>query len=368
MWPSQRPSIYSCGGSCSDSRRTNSRAGLNLRIFWGNNGNVFLFFLTDLAAVYHTTYYTSGYLVVTMSLLKLPPETVTQIFDYIGSSFYREDLGRLTVCKQWFEFARPACYKGITLSQETLRMLISSGDTKRLSPLKDNLETLDLKLRGYQVCIPTFYPQEYPQESNGLKAPAPNEAPTDNPIEAWIQVLDNDLAQLAMIAQQSRRLRILRIRAWSSSSPEPINSPEDYLSLPPMEALLSVKNLSVLVLDLSASFLVSSGKQGNSGHICPAIGALLCTLRTLHVRMRSICPDVLNPRDPNDNLCLSVVVINLSLTTDLPGITSAAHSRQCRPLGGGLFQLKADIQERAEALVTRMASPKTVRILTHSLP
>ncbi|KAH7019870.1 hypothetical protein EDB80DRAFT_701705 [Ilyonectria destructans] len=303
-----------------------------------------------------------------MSLLKLPPETLRQIFDYLGSSFYREDLGRLTVCKQWFEFAHPACYNSITLSQDTLRMLISSGDTKSPSPLKDNLETLDLKLRGYQASISTFYPQEYPQESNGLKAPAPNEAPTDNPVEAWIQVLDNDLAQLAIIAQQSRRLRILRIRAWSSPSPEPVDSPEDYLSLPTMKALLSVKNLSVLVLDLSASFLVSPREQGNSGHICPAIGALLCTLRTLHVRMRSICPDVLKPRDPNENLRLSVAVINLSLTMDLPGITSAAHSRECGPPGGGLLQLKADIQERAEALVARMASPKTVRILTHSLP
>lgn len=165
-----------------------------------------------------------------------------------------------------------------------------------------------------------------------MKAPAPNEAPIDNPVEAWIQVLDNDLAQLALIAQQSRRLRILRMQAWSSPSPESVDSPENYLSLPTMEALLSVKNLSVPVLDLPASFVVSSGEQGNSGHICPAICALRGTLRTLQVHMGSICPEVLKPRDPNDNLPLSVVFIKLSLIRVLPWVTSAAHSRWCCPL------------------------------------
>ncbi|KAI1649642.1 uncharacterized protein F4817DRAFT_27443 [Daldinia loculata] len=147
-----------------------------------------------------------------MSLLRLPPETLTQIFDQIGSYFFREDLGRLTVCNQWFEFALPACFKCITLSQKTLWSLIASG------------------------------------------------------------ILD---------------------------------SPKDYLSLPTMQSLLSLENLSVLVLDLP---------------------------------------------------------------TDLPGITSAAHAKRCGSQAGGLLQLIADIQEQAEVLATRMASPKTIRILTHSIP
>ena len=303
-----------------------------------------------------------------MLLLRLPPDILRQIFDQIGSSFFREDLGRLTVCKQWFEFALPECFKYITLSQETLRSLITSGVTKGPVPLKESLETLDLELRGYQSCLSTSYAQEYAQESTSLQVPAPNEDPRDNPVKTWIKILNNDLSQLAIVAQRSHRLRTLRIRVWSSRSPEPLDIPEDYLRLPTMQAFLSVENLSVLVLDLSGSFLISSGEQGNGCHICPAIGAVLRTLRTLHLRMRSICLDVLKPRDPNDGLHLSVVVINLSLNTNLPGITSAAHSKRCGSQGGGLLQLKAEIQEQAEALATRMASPKIVRILTHSLP
>lgn len=303
-----------------------------------------------------------------MPFLRLPPEILTHIFCEIGSSFFHEDLDRLTVCKLWFEFALPTCFKYITVSQETLRNLITSGATISLSPLKASLDTLDLELRGYQSCLSTSYPQENAQESTSLRAHASSGDPGDDPVRTWIKILNNDLTQLAIVAQQSHRLRTLRIRAWSSRSPEPLDTPENYLRLPTMQAFLSVENLHTLVLDLSGSFLISSGQQGNSHHICPAIGAVLRTLRTLHLRMRSICPDVLKPRDLIDGLHLSVVVINLSLTTDLPGITSAAHSTRCGSQGGGLLQLKAEIQEQAEALATRMASPKIMRILTHSLP
>ncbi|KAK4112799.1 hypothetical protein N656DRAFT_789437 [Canariomyces notabilis] len=270
-----------------------------------------------------------------MSLLHLPPETLRQIFDEVGSSFFHEDVRRLTVCKQWFEFALPTCLKCITLSPKTLRSLMASGVTKRPSPLQNNLETLHLELRGDRLCISTSYPSEYTQEPNAL---------------------------------QFHRLHTLRIRAWGFPCPQPFDSAEDNLPLPTMQALLLVENLRVLVLDLSTGFLNSTGQQGNDHHICPAIGALLCTLRTLHLRMRSICPDVLIPRDPNISLQLSEVVINLSLMENLPGVTSAAHSKRCGSQSGGLLQLKADLCEQAEALATQMAFPKVMRILTHSLP
>ena len=304
----------------------------------------------------------------TMSLLRLPPETVKQIFDQIGSSFFHEDLGRLTVCKHWFEFALPACFKHIILSQTTLRSLVASGLIQRPSPLRDSLETLDLELRGYHFLTSTSYPQEYAQESDFSDATTSIEAPMDNPINAWKRALNKDLTQLATVAQQSHRLRTLRIRARSSPSPESRDISDGCLSLPTMQLFLSVENLSVLVLDLTGSFLNSSRQQGSNCHMCPAIGGVLRSLRILHLRMSTICPDVLKPRDPIKRLQLSVVVINLSLSPNLPGITSAAHSKNCGTQSGGLLQLKADIQAQAEELATRMAAPKVMRILTHSLP
>ncbi|KID82380.1 hypothetical protein MGU_10277 [Metarhizium guizhouense ARSEF 977] len=303
-----------------------------------------------------------------MSLYKLPPETLTQIFDRVGPSFFHEDLGRLTVCKQWFEYALPVFFKRIKLSQKTLRSLVSSRVMKSPSLLQGRLEILELDLSGHHASFSTLYPQNPTSEWDILKDSSPNEAPREDTTEIWIKDLGNDLAQLTIIAQKSHRLSTLRIRASGYPSPQPLDISDDYLPLPAMQALLSMENLCMLVLDSSVSILAPSGEQGDSHHICPAIGTLLRTLRTLHVRMRTICPDVLKPQDPSENLHLSEVVINLSLTANLPGITSAAHSKQCGFQGGGLLQLKADIQEQAEALATKMASPKVIRILTHTLP
>jgi len=319
-----------------------------------------------------------------MSLLHLPPETLIPIFKEIGSRFFHEGLGRLTVCEQWFEFALPTYFKCITLDQNTLRNFITSGVTERPSRLQNNLETLHLELRGDGLGIAA---PKHTQESNALVAlTRPNEAPPgNNPTEISITTtLNKDLDQLAsIITQKSHRLHTLRMRAWGFPRPKPFdNAAEDYLLRPTIQTLLSVGNLRVLVLDLSSGFLnSSSAKHGqHNHHICPAIGALLCTLRTLHLRLCSICPDVLKPQEDADMrfLPLKEVVINLSLMEkQLPGIiTSAAHSKRCSPPqggggggGGGLLQLKADLYGQAEALGTQMVSaPKVLRILTHSLP
>ncbi|KAI0806521.1 hypothetical protein GGR55DRAFT_690101 [Xylaria sp. FL0064] len=292
-----------------------------------------------------------------MSLLQLPPETLAQIFDDIGSSFFREDLSRLTVCKQWFEFALSACFKSIRLSRKNLRSLIRSGITRSRPALKGSLEILDLELNGCYDYISDLYIRKYKQELNEW-----GEDPQEEVFrEIWMGGLNNDLTQLAKMSQQSPRLHTLRIRVWEYSCPV------DYLWPPTIRAFLSLENLSVLVLDLSVNFLDLSGVQGNVLHICPAISHLLHTLRTLHLRMRSIWPNVLKFEHPSDSLRLSVVAINLSLPATQWG-TSRVHSFTCGHGAGRLLQLKADLQEQAEALITRMAHPRTIRILTHSLP
>lgn len=290
-----------------------------------------------------------------MHLLRLPPEILFQIFNEIGSFFFQEDLSRLTVCKKWFEFALPAYFRHITLSRQTLRSLASSGVIKSPSALKKSLETLDIDLF-------TSYGGEYLQEMFGLGI-------RDSRALTKIEALNNDLSKLATIAQQSSRLRNLRIRIWSPDSPEPRNIPGGHPRLSTIQAFLSVANLRRLVLDLCGRCLNSPGQQGNCHHICPHISALLPTLRTLHLRMRCICPDVLKARESDNTVHLSEVVINLSFIGHTQLATSAFHSKRCGSHGvGGFLELKAEIQEQAEALATRMVSPRIIRILSHSLP
>ena len=125
------------------------------------------------------------------------------------------------------------------------------------------------------------------------------------------------------------------------------------------------QNLSVFVLDLFFGFF-SSREEGQSHHICPAIGALLCTLETLHLRLRTICPNDLKPRDPGNKLRLNVVAVHLDLVANQGVAMTMANSTRCGSAAGGQPPLRADMQEQAEALATRMASPKTVRILEYS--
>lgn len=80
--------------------------------------------------------------------------------------------------------------------------------------------------------------------------------------------------------------------------------------------------------------------------------------------MPRICPDILQFRDPDDNLRLSVLVIDLCLALRHPGETAGSTSKRCGSEPGGLLQLEADLRERAEALAARMASPKTINIIT----
>jgi len=72
---------------------------------------------------------------------------------------------------------------------------------------------------------------------------------------------------------------------------------------------------------------------------------------------------------PGDGgICLAELIVNLSLYGDAPTDTSIAFARPCGITGGGLLQLRRDLEERASLLVARMSRPKVARILSHSFP
>ncbi|KAF2274863.1 uncharacterized protein EI97DRAFT_443735 [Westerdykella ornata] len=211
-----------------------------------------------------------------MALLELPPEILMQIMDYVGSSYFRQNLGCLTVCKQWFTFARTAYFKDLQLSQNSLQRLMSSHDVERGLPLvRNSLEILDLELKGFEDWRSIPESGSYSQDANVLDAPSWD---WDHGLAlrlAWTRVLDIDLARLAIIAKESPRLRV---------------------------------------------FTLEGGAR------------------------------------------------QLSLSNESPLTTSATHSSACWPTEGGFLKLKADIEDQAKAFVAHMASPRFIRILTHTLP
>ncbi|QPC70943.1 hypothetical protein HYE68_001695 [Fusarium pseudograminearum] len=290
-----------------------------------------------------------------MQLLHLPPEIIKQVFNYIGSPFFQEDLTRLAISKKWFEFAQYTCYQDVTFSPRKLHEFTSSQMATRPDVLRSSLESLIIKFGTHKAPVNSFGSREPTARTGSCEAPC--------------ESTDGDLEQLATIIQQAPKLRFLRIEAYGSRKSDPLEGSEDRISLHSIQAVLTVNHLTSLAIDLPGGALTLSGGQEEACHICPNIGALIHKLKYLRLRMRNICLAAIRPRDSAERLRLNRLIVNLSLKMDLPGTTSAAHSKRCGPLNeGGFLQLKAEMQEQAEKLGAKMASPKLIRILTHTFP
>lgn len=305
-----------------------------------------------------------------MSLLQLPPETLILIFDYVGSSYFRSDLSRLTVCKQWSRFAHTACFQNFYVTQQTLRRLLASLYLETCLPLlKDSMESLDLRLKGFDDWEPTR-PAQYRCKGAHvyvMHLPFWNGDHGGAARPTWRGKLNNDLLQLATIIKQSRKLRFLRIQATSEMDPLlRLLGHRDYILLSTISSFLSTKNLSSLELDLCGTQLIQHQNDGEKSHICTSIAALLPTLRCLRLRMRMICADVLKAPQDSTNLRLNEVLINFNLSKGASKIIYASQATNCDSLVK--VQLRADMQKQASVLVTQMAAPKMVRILMPTFP
>lgn len=147
----------------------------------------------------------------------------------------------------------------------------------------------------------------------------------------------------------------------------------DYLYLSTIRTLLEVKNLTNLELDLGGSQLLPLVHTELSGpHICTTISTLLTSLQRLRLRMHRVCGAVLKLPEHCTDLRLNEVIINLGLPYDSPFITMSPHATDCNYPGVAPWsrdeklRLQDNLKEQAHTLVTQMAVPKMVRILTHA--
>ena len=272
-----------------------------------------------------------------MSLLRLPAEILIQILDDAGTPFFREDIRRLTVCKYWFQCASTVCFKELVLARKFLRRLFSSHNAERsLLLVRQNLERLHIELKGSE-----------PQ------------------IEA--KALNKDLNRLAALVQSPSRLRAMHIYA-SSEPPR-----WQYIALSPLKTFLSMRNLTVLDLDLGTSPTSRDSRRDGDhpAHLCPNVGAMLDTLQRLRLRMSRICEIALKPRNQGEKLRLSEVYVNLNHANQRVPSTIGVHcgrAPRASSRSGTALQLQQDIEKQAQILVTQMSSPQKIRILTRSPP
>ncbi|KAF4438781.1 hypothetical protein FACUT_4654 [Fusarium acutatum] len=279
-----------------------------------------------------------------MPLLYLPPETLVQIFTYVGPLFFQKDITRLTVSKRWFEFARSTCYQHVTFSPERLRAFVSSKSVERPDIFRDNVQALALNFgihRGPLNAVSSWEPM-----GNDLYSTLARETAEARSSSIRFKNLDADLGQIGIILQQAPKLRFLRIEAYGSPTRSQPDGPA-IIYHSTMKTVLSVEHLTSLVMDLPGRILSLKEDRERTCHICPMIGAILHRLLHLRLRMRRICPDALRSRDPTEDLRLNRVVINMDCGKHVPGQTetSLGCSTYYGPgIGKGMFQkLKADL-------------------------
>lgn len=308
-----------------------------------------------------------------MLLLDLPAETLECIFEEIDWPFFHQDVRRLSVCKKWHEFALPVYFKHITSDEHSLHQLAGTSTMKRRHAMvKKQLETFCLRIGRSRGAF-------LPEPGLGYEL-AESQEKQDSLVDKYTQDLDREMGQIAALAQECRRLSSLSIQTgylWKLGTADRL---ERYLEAFTIRQFLSLKHLNRLVLDMPVGMQHLSASEE---HLCSTISILLGTLETLHVRMRSICPQVLKvtlPDTTNTNtnvnantkantskLRLKSVVVNLSvMASDSPG---TSHSTICEEgYARGFIQFVLLMQRQARVLFEQMDEPKVVKILTHQLP
>ncbi|PVI05111.1 hypothetical protein DM02DRAFT_668576 [Periconia macrospinosa] len=308
-----------------------------------------------------------------MMLLDLPAEILFQIFEFVGSAYFRSSWKHLAICKEWSNYAIVACYRDFYVTPKKLARLrhIDSRYTwEGLFRIRNNAKSLEVELNeedGDQLKI------LYSQGHGGGRFTRYQRR------HDWAVRTDSHLSRLASVVGQSRKLRTLRILATPSSRFIYYHGESEYYDfLFPntlKSFLLSANHLTTLDLDLSESelvYLVNAPRRLDDYHICSRIAELLTTLEKLRLRMRSICPELLRVPPHKTGLRLREVLINLSLRTHQPlmlVLLTASHACHCKhfPRTGNRL-LKEDMEKQAQELVTHMAAPKMVRILSHETP
>lgn len=311
-----------------------------------------------------------------MHFLELPRELLHQIMRIVGGSFFREDVQRLTVCKDWYPLAHAVFWEDVTLSARTLRRLLhESGQlemfnrsTRRLGIWLDENNTWDMG--------------ELPSEIADLRR-APDAEPWRREKRAeWVSRLDGDLAALTSILDgdgdgddhaRLEEFHFTALRDW-----EPFMR-KDYLLDEGLPELLLSESISInlvsLELDTSGTaFLPTMARHDHEeregswrrAHICAVIGRLLPQLQRLRLRMHHICATALRPPPDQRVIYLTDVAVKLSYSNQLPGHTHNMFSEPCWFTDSTTDSLRVDVETQARELAGQMAvRPKTLRVLRH---
>ncbi|KAI1295180.1 hypothetical protein F5Y03DRAFT_309534 [Xylaria venustula] len=288
-----------------------------------------------------------------MPLLQLPAELLLCILGHVGAGFFRWDLHRLTISKQWYTFAWQIFLQDIQLTSKSLIKLTDNvGVLMRSQP---RIATVELSLEGFKE--PSPLTQIDRRGTYGVDV---------DDVDQWTARLNYSLANFTDVLRHCSGLRSLKLKAGSEYELGYLWR-HGYLMTRPLADLLSVCNLTSLEFDVG--YYALGQIDDAHGHLCCSINSQLKSLRRLHCRMTNICERLLEPPADDTPLALEEVIVNLCLSEPSESVMFYRVPRRCNSMPGETFwQLKDAIESQATTLASHLSNPRMVRVIWHKLP
>lgn len=260
-----------------------------------------------------------------MPLQDLPFEIFDTILRLVGSdSLRKHEACCLLVSKWWYGLAEPILLEDLVLHVDQLGRI----PEKALVRLGRSARRLEIDLKPV----------------------------SDRQIDEELNVNPDQV--LSHVLPRCVQLRTFSLLAKGYFNPKtPLASYTNYLGQGGSMNLLEILPFSVLS-DLTIDTSGSEIKARE--HICPQIAARIPSLRSVRLRMRCICPQVL---DFDHNSKIESIIINLSLKESC----LLAFSRHCTAPTSA-YGLNDAMVAAATNIATSLPSIKMLRILCHKHP
>ncbi|KAK3314805.1 hypothetical protein B0H66DRAFT_535693 [Apodospora peruviana] len=283
---------------------------------------------------------------------QLPAEIWLLILEYLPASFFQQDIRRLTVSRVWYALAYKQFIRQLEFTPPVISRIMhrkSKAMDKTRAMLRENLRSVRIVLEGI--------------------------APLGDHENACFDTATN-VRELAYELMNFKELRHLTFvakwpnRTWRADPLQthylPLRSIEPYIG-PIEDYCLLMLQPSLTSLDID---LCGTGVKGYV-HICTYFGILLERLKTLKVRLRHVCSDIV-PRDRygfGDDIPITVgdFTLNLYLGCVSDHNTKLNTATSCRSTHPGLWDWNSEAAEELrtamKGLLKRMPQPKRARII-----
>lgn len=261
-----------------------------------------------------------------MPLQNLPLEILVTILRLVGSdSLRKQEACCLLVSKWWYELAESILLEDLALHANQLHGIPSAS----LTLLKKCLRRLKINLKPVS--------------------------------DQQVDKLDTDFNDvLSSILPYCTQLKTFTLFANGYFSTErPLESYTDYLKECSLGHILKVLPFSILS-DLTID--TSGSEIQDKEHLCSQIALRIPSLRSLQLRMRCICPHVL---EFDKSSKIESMIINLSLKED--HLLNAGFSLHCTEAISA-YDLNDKMVTAATEIATGLSNIRMLRILCHKHP